>query len=153
LLTAAVVLLALVGVLLLSLPTMLHKVGLHPKYEGPSVALPGKRALVITTSHAVLAAPGETDGPATDVFGSELTHPYYTFLDAGMEVDVASIRGGEIPIDPQSFLFMIRSPDCAGWLILPVWHLNLDWCWQRARASDYGVRLRVHVSLFPFDLS
>ena len=100
LLTAAVVLLALVGVLLLSLPTMLHQVGLHPKYEGPSVALPGKRALVITTSHAVLAAPGETDGPATGVFGSELTHPYYTFLDAGMEVDVGSIRGGEIPIDP-----------------------------------------------------
>ncbi len=111
LLTAAIVLLALVGVLLLSLPTILHKAGLHPKYDGPSVALPGKRALVITTSHAVLAAPGETEGPATGVFGSELTHPYYTFLDAGMEVDVASIRGGEIPIDPQSFLFMIRSPE------------------------------------------
>ncbi len=110
-LTAAVALLALVGVLLLSLPTILHKAGLHPEYDGPSVTLPDKRALIITTSHAVLAASGETEGPATGVFGSELTHPYYTFLDAGMEVDVASIQGGEIPIDPQSFLFMIRSPE------------------------------------------
>jgi putative intracellular protease/amidase len=111
LLTAAVVLLALVGVLLLSLPTILHKAGLHPEYDGPSVALHGKRALIITTSHGVLAAPGETEGPATGVFGSELTHPYYTFLDGGMEVDVASVRGGEIPIDPQSFFFMVKSPE------------------------------------------
>ncbi len=111
LLMAAGALVAVLGVLLLSLPTILHKAGLHPEYEGPTVALPDKRALVITTSHAVLAAPGETEGPATGVFGSELTHPYYTFLDAGMEVDVASIRGGEIPIDPQSFYFMIKSPE------------------------------------------
>ncbi len=38
-----------------------------------------------------------------------MTVPYYEFLDAGMKVDVASIGGGEIPIDPQSFLFMIKS--------------------------------------------
>ena len=120
LLTAAVVLLALVGVLLLSLPTILHKAGLHPEYDGPSVALPGKRALIITTSHGVLAAPGETEGPATGVFGSELTHPYYTFLDGGMEVDVASVRGGEIPIDPQSFFFMIKSPEDERYLDDPV---------------------------------
>jgi len=33
---------------------------LHPEYMGSSVNLPGKRALVITTSHAVLSKPGET---------------------------------------------------------------------------------------------
>lgn len=119
-LSLALVLLALAGVLLLSLPTILHKAGLHPEYGGPSVALPGKRALIITTSHGVLAAPGETEGPATGVFGSEMTHPYYTFLDGGMEVDVASIRGGEIPIDPQSFLFMIKSPEDERYLNDPV---------------------------------
>ncbi len=27
----------------------------------------------------------------------EMTVPYYEFLDAGMEVDAASIKGGEIP--------------------------------------------------------
>ena len=111
LLTVAVVLLAMVGVVLLSLPTILHKAGLHPQYSGPTAELPGKRALIITTSHGVLAAPGETEGPATGVMASEFTHPYYTFLDGGMEVDIASITGGEIPIDPQTLQFMVRSPE------------------------------------------
>jgi putative intracellular protease/amidase len=111
LLTAAIVLVVLIGAVMLSLPTILHMAGLHPDYHGPSFALTDKRALIITTSHAVLAAPGQTEGPATGVFGSELTHPYYSFLDAGMHVDVASIRGGEIPIDPQSFLFFVKSTE------------------------------------------
>ena len=76
LLTAVVILLALVGVLLLSLPTILHKAGLHPEYNGPTVALPGKRALIITTSHGVLAAPGETEGPATGV-AAKVSESYY----------------------------------------------------------------------------
>ena len=110
-LTTIAVLIAVVGVFLLSLPTILHSAGLHPEYTGPTTTLPGKRALIITTSHGVLAAPGETEGPATGVMASELTHPYYTFLDGGMEVDVASIQGGEIPIDPQTLQFMIKSPE------------------------------------------
>lgn len=95
-------LVVLFGVFVLALPTILHKAGLHPEYHGPKVELPGKRALVITTSHDLLAAPGETDGPATGVVASELTHPYYAFLDAGMQVDVASINGGQIPVAPES---------------------------------------------------
>ena len=110
LLSTVVALSALVGVFLLALPSILHTAGLHPEYQGPTVELPGKRALIITTSHGVLNAPGETDGPATGVAASELTHPYYTFLDGGMTVDVASIKGGDIPIDPQTLLFMVRSP-------------------------------------------
>ena len=104
-------LVVLVAVVLLALPTILHKAGLHPEYTGDSVELPGKRALIITTSHGVLAAPGATDGDPTGVMASEMTHPYYTFLDGGMEVDIASIQGGEIPIDPQTLRFMIRSPE------------------------------------------
>ena len=84
----------LVVVLLTALPTILHAAGLHPIYEGPAIALPGKRALIITTSHNVLAKPGETEGPETGVMASEFTHPYYTFLDGGMSVDLASIKGG-----------------------------------------------------------
>lgn len=61
LLTVALVVLAFVGVLLLSLPTLLHRAGLHPQYHGAALDLPGKRALVVTTSHAVLAAPGEVE--------------------------------------------------------------------------------------------
>jgi putative intracellular protease/amidase len=95
----------------LALPTIVHSLGLHPTYEGESYALPGKRALVITTSHSVLNAPGETEGPPTGVMASEFTHPYYGFLDAGMQVDVASIQGGPIPIDPQTLNFVIRTPE------------------------------------------
>lgn len=110
LLTGGLIIVLLGGVLL-SLPTILHKAGLHPTYSGPTVSLPGKRALIITTSHDVLAAPGETEGEATGVMASELTHPYYTFLDGGMDVDLASIQGGEIPIDPQTLRFMVKSPE------------------------------------------
>jgi putative intracellular protease/amidase len=120
LLATLAVLVALVGVLILTLPTILHKAGLHPEYSGPSVNLPGKRALVITTSHGVLAAPGEIEGKATGVFASEMTHPYYTFLDGGMEVDIASIQGGAIPIDPSSFYFMVKSPEEERYLNDPV---------------------------------
>lgn len=99
------------GLLISLLPNLLHQAGLHPDYaDAKEYDLKGKKALVITTSHGVLNAPGETTGDPTGVFASEMTVPYYEFLDAGMEVDVASIKGGEIPIDPQSFLFMIKSP-------------------------------------------
>jgi putative intracellular protease/amidase len=95
----------------LSLPTIVHGLGLHPTYEGETYDLEGLRALVITTSHGVLNAPGETEGDPTGVMASELTHPYYGFLDAGMQVDVASVRGGPIPVDPQTLNFVIRTPE------------------------------------------
>lgn len=115
-----IVLVVIFGIFLLSLPAILHSAGVHPEYSGPTTTLPGKRALIITTSHSVLAAPGETDGPATGVMASELTHPYYTFLDGGMDVDVASIKGGEIPIDPQTLQFMIISPEDERYLNDPI---------------------------------
>jgi len=96
--------------LILLLPTILNQAGLHPDYkDSKTYRLEGKKALIITTSHGVLNAPGETTGDPTGVFGSEMTVPYYEFQDAGMTVDVASIKGGEIPVDPQSFSFMIKS--------------------------------------------
>jgi len=105
------ILFSLLVVVATALPTILHAAGLHPDYEGAQVDLPGKRALIITTSHSVLAAPGETEGPETGVMASEFTHPYYSFLDAGMDVDMASIQGGQIPIDPQTLSYVIRSPE------------------------------------------
>ena len=67
--------------------------------------------MIITTSHSVLAAPGETEGPETGVMASELTHPYYTFLDNGINVDIASIQGGLIPIDPQTLSYPVSTPE------------------------------------------
>jgi len=103
------ILLAIAVIFAMALPSILKSRGLHPDYDGPSYELPGKRALIITTSHGVLNKPGETEGKATGVFGSELSVPYYDFQDAGMSVDVASIKGGAIPIDPMSYKFMIVS--------------------------------------------
>lgn len=53
--------------------------------------------LIIATSAAKM-----TNGEPTGVWLEELTTPYYTFLDAGAEVTVASIAGGEIPVDARS---------------------------------------------------
>ena len=118
--TAFVVTITIVGITLLALPTILHKAGLHPEYSGPTTKLPGMRALIVTTSHDVLAAPGETEGPATGVMASEFTHPYYTFLDGGMEVDIASIQGGQIPIDPGTLRFPVKSPEDERYLNDPI---------------------------------
>ena len=54
--------------------------------------------LFILTSQAVI---GDTQKP-TGVWMEELTTPYYAFIDAGFKVEIASIKGGKIPIDPRS---------------------------------------------------
>ena len=89
----------------LGLPAGLKAMGLHPPYRGPKVQFPGGKALIITTSHDRL---GET-GSKTGVFGSEMTAPYYEFSDGDMKVDLVSIKGGPIPIDPMSFKWFIKS--------------------------------------------
>jgi putative intracellular protease/amidase len=91
----------------LGMPPLLKSLGLHPDYTGARVEMRGGRALIITTSQSVLA-PGKS---ATGVFASEMTGPYYVFQDAGLEVDVASIKGGAIPIDPISFLWFVETRD------------------------------------------
>lgn len=103
---------SMLAITVLALPTILHKSGLHPEFQGELVGmLPGRKALIITTSHGVLAEPGETTGDPTGVAASEFTHPYYSFLASGLDVDVASIKGGQIPIDPQTLNFIIRTPE------------------------------------------
>jgi putative intracellular protease/amidase len=85
---------------------LLQQFGVHPEdREAVSLDMKGFRALCIATNHAVLDI-----GVATGVFASELTVPYYVFLDAGMRVDVASPRGGIVPVDPLSLKEMIRTP-------------------------------------------
>jgi putative intracellular protease/amidase len=86
---------------------LLQKFGVHPQdTEAVTLDMRGTRALCIATNHGVLDI-----GVATGVFGSELTVPYYVFLDAGMRVDVASPLGGVIPVDPLSMKAEIRTPD------------------------------------------
>ena len=104
------VIIAIVFVLLglavwLGLPTGLRAMGLHPHYTGPKAQFPSGKALIITTSHDRLG----DNGSKTGVFASEMTAPYYEFSDGGMKVDLASIKGGPIPIDPLSFKWFIKS--------------------------------------------
>ena len=89
----------------LGLPAAMKVMGLHPEYVGQRYLLPEGKALIISTSHDRLG----DDGDETGVFGSELTAPYYEFQDGRMSVDVASIKGGKIPIDPMSFKWFIKS--------------------------------------------
>lgn len=96
---------AMVGVVAFFLPSILKGFGYHPDYEKKVYCLKGKKALIITTSHKTL---GDT-GKKTGVYGSEMTVPYYEFLDAGMEVEIASIKGGEIPIEPSSMRYPLAS--------------------------------------------
>lgn len=105
--TLALLLLAGLALFLwLGLPAGLRALGLHAPYRGPVYTLPGGRALIVTTSHATL----DPTGKATGVFGSEMTAPYFAFLDAGMTVDLASIAGGPIPIEPDSFRWFLATP-------------------------------------------
>lgn len=103
---------AVIAIFVIALPTIVHKLGLHPAYNGETHQLPkGMRALIVTTSHGVLNAPGETTGKPTGIAISELTHPYYSYLEAGMQIDIASIKGGQIPVDPSGLGRVSISPD------------------------------------------
>lgn len=57
-----------------------------------------KRVLMIVTSHSAM---GDT-GKATGIWADELIAPYYIFMDAGIEVEIASPKGGRVPFDPAS---------------------------------------------------
>ncbi len=85
----------------------LRRLGMHPEDpDATTFDLPGRRALVVATNHGVLDV-----GKPTGVFASEMTVPYYLFLDAGLQVDLASPAGGVIPVDPMSLKPVLRSPE------------------------------------------
>lgn len=56
------------------------------------------KVLMVLTSHSEL---GNT-GRKTGFWLEELAAPYYTFKDAGVEVVLASPKGGQPPLDPKS---------------------------------------------------
>lgn len=53
-----------------------------------------KKILIPVTNHATL---GETD-EANGTYSPELTHAVHVFLAAGIEYDIASIKGGKVPL-------------------------------------------------------
>ncbi|PKG98473.1 type 1 glutamine amidotransferase domain-containing protein [Paraglaciecola sp. MB-3u-78] len=59
-----------------------------------------KKILMVLTSHDEL---GNT-GKKTGFWVEEFAAPYYAFIDAGVEVILATPKGGQAPIDPTSTL-------------------------------------------------
>lgn len=59
-----------------------------------------KKILMVLTSHAELGNTGEKTGFWVEEFAA----PYYAFVDASIEVTLASPNGGQPPIDPTSTL-------------------------------------------------
>lgn len=86
---------------------LLRGLGVHPiERHAARLDLHGRSALCIATNRGVLDV-----GVPTGVFGSELTVPYYAFLDSGMRVDVASPNGGVVPVEPLSMKEALRTAD------------------------------------------
>ncbi len=98
-----VVLFAIIIVLLL--PTLLKAMGYHPDYKKAKYNMPGKKALIVATNQSTLGDSRKKTG----VFASELTIAYYEFLDAGLQVDIASIKGGNIPFEKISLIYPLAS--------------------------------------------
>ena len=86
------------------LRALLQRLGIHPDDQKKfNDDVSDKRALIVCTNTDQL-----DDGKPTGVFSSEMTVPYYLFIDSGMNVDLASPLGGKIPVDPQSLRPIIR---------------------------------------------
>jgi putative intracellular protease/amidase len=65
-----------------------------------------KKILMVLTSHNEL---GDT-GKKTGFWVEEFAAPYYAFVDAGIEVTLATPQGGQAPIDPTSTLADFQTP-------------------------------------------
>ncbi len=65
-----------------------------------------KKILMVITSHAELGSTGEKTGFWVEEFAA----PYYAFIDAGVQVTLASPAGGQPPIDPKSEMEDFQTP-------------------------------------------
>jgi putative intracellular protease/amidase len=65
-----------------------------------------RKALLILTSHTELG----TTGRGTGFYYDEMATPYWALVDAGFEVDIASVKGGEAPPDPKTLVAPDKRP-------------------------------------------
>jgi len=68
-----------------------------------------KKILMVLTSHDTLGDTGEKTG----FWLEEFAGPYYAFLDAGVELTLASPKGGQPPLDPKSSEAGFQTEDTA----------------------------------------
>ena len=72
------------------------------------------KLLMITTSHACDCALGHPTG----LWLEELAVPYYAFVEAGIEVAIASVLGGAVPLEPRGLEIAKDTPDEVGRFIV-----------------------------------
>tara|TARA_R110002167_G_scaffold14879_19_gene59956 strand:- start:694 stop:1392 length:699 start_codon:yes stop_codon:yes gene_type:complete len=68
--------------------------------------LNSKKVLMVITSHSDLGNTGEKTGFWVEEFAA----PYYAFIDAGIQVTLASPAGGQPPVDPKSEMTDFQTP-------------------------------------------
>jgi putative intracellular protease/amidase len=89
------------GVVLLAVlccyPVSIHAIG-PAMVNSSAQVIPTKNVLIVTTSHGILGKTGYPSG----LWLPEMTHPFSTFQNAGFNITVASVKGGNVPIDPYS---------------------------------------------------
>lgn len=61
-------------------------------------ALAADKVLIVVTSHSQMG----TTAKKTGYWLGEVTHPYKELVEAGFEVEIASIQGGKAPVDERS---------------------------------------------------
>lgn len=72
------------------------------------------KLIMIATSHAGTCALGHPTG----LWLEELAVPYYAFVNAGIEVEIASVNGGSVPLDPLGLELTAETPDEVGRFIV-----------------------------------
>lgn len=65
-----------------------------------------KTALLVLTSHTELGSTGR----GTGFYYDEMATPYWALVDAGFEVDLVSVKGGEAPPDPKTLVEPDKRP-------------------------------------------
>ncbi|WP_233078098.1 type 1 glutamine amidotransferase domain-containing protein [Rheinheimera soli] len=102
-----------------------------------SFAMAAAKVLIVVTSHSQMGNTSEKTG----YWLGEVTHPYQELVNAGIEVDIASIAGGKAPVDERS---LAEADKVNQWFMADSAHSNklqqtlkLD----ALKASDYNAVL------------
>jgi putative intracellular protease/amidase len=83
----------------MKLPTGMIQLGLAAVLSfSSSFVMAAEKVLIVVTSHSQMGAGSEKTG----YWLGEVTHPYKELVDAGIEVEIASIAGGKAPVDERS---------------------------------------------------
>ncbi len=94
------------------------------------------KILIVATSHDQIGSTQQQTG----LWFEELTTPFYVFKSCSFKVDIASIKGGRIPIDPKSYLESDTLPNSVESFIKDKTNMSLienSLCISDIKSDDY----------------